>query len=260
MTEGKNEKAQALPQTTAEALAAEDKLAEAAAKLRGEGFDGLTHDIFLKLWPLLRAPIPPAFIVTVGRTEGKPYPSTGIKSVQVQIDRLNNVLTPFGWRDDAVYQEGGKLCKATVEILDGAGNVLLARSSYGGVGRGSSAGNIYKGSYTNAMKLAIARIGVGHEIYCGAADMDPDVSADLAKTPAAAETATISKAMARKLVDKAWEAGESERLRLAASRLIERDVGDCDTKAKAARALEALDFEQAGKLETWLDERAEAGK
>ena len=159
------------------------KLGEQADEIRGENY--LTVGLLDKLRPLLEEPIPPAFIETIGTTKGKPYESTGVRSVQVQIDRLNRVLGLSNWRDNYSYEDDGRLCHVIISVLgapneEGNREVLCQRSSYGGVDHGSTRGNIHKGSYTNAAKLAIARLGPGHEIYCGVPDMDPDVSKDLA--------------------------------------------------------------------------------
>lgn len=257
------------PQTLNEALEAEVRIGEEAAAIRSDHvFAGdrkvIDGDLFQKLWPLLCRPIQPAFIQSVAATKGKPYPSTGIRSVQVQVDRMNNVLTPLWWWYEDEYSLEGKLCAVTVFVGDGSHreDFLLARSSRGGVQQGSSVGNIHKGSFTNACKLAFARLGVGHEVYIGATDLDPDVSDEVAAAgEMPSETAgTIGKELARKLVDHAWEAGEKDRLRLAASKLAERDVGDCSTKAKATDALTgALTFGQAERLDKWLLERKGGG-
>lgn len=161
----------------AEAIAYEEAIAEEAAQIRGDAAE-LTPELFVKLWPLLKRPIPAGFIQSVGRVEGKPYESTGVRSVQVQIDRMNNVLTPLGWRAEDSYEEDGKLATVSVYVVGAEGRILTERSSKGGVSRGSGTGNIYKGSFTNAAKLAFARLGPGHEVYVGAPDLDPDVNPD----------------------------------------------------------------------------------
>ncbi len=257
----------------AEAMRSEASIGEQAAEIRGDEAV-LSASLFLKLWPLLREPIPSAFIQTVGRTQGKPYVSTGIKSVQVQIDRMNNVLTPIWWWDEAEYDRDGKLCTVTVfvgnRIVEAGGTaihpeeallmasgtqIITSRTSRGGVERGSSIGNIHKGSYTNAAKLAFARLGVGHEVYLGATDLDPDVSTELAEDKGE-QPDTITRAIAKKLVDRAWAAGVNDNLRLAGSHAAGgRDVGDTDTKAKAIVALESLTFSQADRLEAWLTKK-----
>lgn len=161
-----------------EAIAHEDAIREEAEQIRGE--QPMTRILFSKLQPLLKRPIPAAFIEHVGRVEGKPYESTGVRSVQVQIDRMDNVLGAGCWRDDVEYHEEGKLAEVIVTVFDNDGKMIVQRSSWGGVNRGSTLGNIRKGSYTNAAKPAFARIGPAHEVYLGIADYDPDVNADAA--------------------------------------------------------------------------------
>lgn len=175
-------------QALAEALEHEQTIADEAAAIRN-GAATLTPDLLVRLLPLLRRPIPDGFITHIGVVKGKPYESTGIKSVQVQIDRMDNVLTPLAWNHDVVYTEGGKLAQVIVRVLDGTGKALFSRESWGGVNQASTTGNLYKGSYTNAAKRAFAMVGPGHEVYLGATDLDPDVSEDAAKAqeqPAAA--------------------------------------------------------------------------
>jgi len=263
-----------LPQTMGEAQELETEIGIRAKDIRDQyAHDigpGLTGELFLELWPLLCEPIPDAFIKSVPPTKGKPYHSTGVRSVQVQIDRMNNVLTPLWWWWEDEYHLEGKLCIVTVFVGDrNEGNrcfsdsprngVLLSRRSHGGVQQGSSVGNIYKGSFTNAAKPAIARVGPGREIYVGVSDLDPDVSSEAADAPPSEQRAgTIGKDIAKKLVDHAWQAGEKDRLRLAASKLAEQDVGDCGSKEKAIKALTgALTFGQGEVLDKWLSDQAD---
>jgi hypothetical protein len=171
----------------ATALAFEQTVAEEAAQIRGQAV-GLDRELFLKLWPLLRRPIPTGYIQSIGAVTGKPYASTGITSVQVQMDRMDNVLTPLGWEVSDDYLEEGKVAIVTVRVLDREGDTLFERSSRGGVDRASTSGNLYKGSFTNAAKLAFARVGPGHEVYVGATDLDPDVHEGAAKAQASAST------------------------------------------------------------------------
>lgn len=238
------------------ALAYEAAIADEAAEIRAG--EDLSPALFLRLWPLLGRPIPPAYIVTHPAVKGKPYESTGIRSVQVQIDRMNNVLTPLGWWDVADYEADGKLCRVTIGVGRSGEAPWTTRSSWGGVGQGSTAGNVYKGSYTNAAKRAFAALGVGHEVYLGTADLDPDVNADVVAGDA--EPSRLGPKLAKKLVDRAWTVPEAkEKLQLAASHAAGRDVGDCDTKAKATAALGSLTYGQAEKLDAWIGEK-EAGR
>lgn len=172
------------PDLLAAALSHEEAIADEAAKVRGDA-TVLTPDLLLRLWPLLRRPIHEGHIVSTGVVKGKPYASTGVKSVQVLIDRMDAVLTPLWWRDEAEHSEGGKLCRVTVRVGNLGEAPLVERSSMGGVDRASTQGNLQKGSYTNAAKVAFARVGPGHEVYVGATDLDPDVNEDAAKAQAA---------------------------------------------------------------------------
>lgn len=158
----------------------EQDVAIEAAAIRGDAIT-LTPELYLRLWPLLRRPIPSGFIKSVGVVKGKPYASTGVSSVQVQVERMDNVLTPLWWRDTATYEKDGTLAHVVVEVGNLGEPPMVSRRSYGGVDRGSTAGNVYKGSYTNAAKVAFARVGPGHEIYLDAVDLDPDVHEQTAK-------------------------------------------------------------------------------
>lgn len=225
------------------AIAYEQSIADEAAEIRGDAI-GLTRELFLKLWPLLRRPIHAGFIVTVPPTKGKPYPSTGIKSVQVQINRMDNVLTPFGWEQDIEYDEGGKRAHVVVKVIGLDGEVFFERESVGGVNQGSTIGNIYKGSYTNAAKLAFAHVGPGHEVYIGAAEFDPDVDEAAANAaqaptgqPAAAEPA-LGQDSQQKIVDAFLEAEQDIALYL---------------KAVGAADINSVTASQAYKLRELLD-------
>lgn len=176
----------------AEALASEAQIRMRAAEIRGTN-QPLSYDTLNRLYPLLIEEIPRPFLQHVGRVKGKPYESTGIKSVQVQIDRLNNVLGPTGWSFSEEFANEGKLCKVTARILGKDGVVLVERTSFGGVDYASTLGNLYKGSFTNAAKVAFARLGPGHEIYIGIEDLDPDVSEQAAKAQAEAKEKRPSK-------------------------------------------------------------------
>lgn len=175
--------------------------------LSGEGegaeWDGiLTKPQLRKLYPLLSEPVPQHYVEFTPKTEGKPYDSTGLRSVQVQIDRLNDVVGPSCWRSLIHYTQGGMVARAHVVLgndlerasLDENGELMVARTSprglikgpeadvvahvegYGGHKRGSAPGDIYKGSETNALKRVIARLGPGREVYTLDADDDIQLS------------------------------------------------------------------------------------
>lgn len=164
----------------AAAIAYEQEIADMAQGIRGEEV-ALTPTLFMELLPLLRKPIPAGFIQTTPPTKGKPYESTGIKSLQVQIDRLDNVLTPLSWQWTTEWSNDGRTATVEVSVLDADGKPLVIRRARGGVNQASTEGNLLKGSETNAAKLAFARLGVGHEVYIGATDFDPDVDTDAAE-------------------------------------------------------------------------------
>ena len=189
-----------------DAVSYEEAIATEAETIRGQEFVGLDVTMFLRLWPLLTRSLHAGHVIHTTAGKGKPYPSDGARSAQVLIDRMNNVLTPLCWDYREEYSDGGKLCKVTVTVFDKAGVALVSRSSWGGVGQGSTAGNIYKGSFTNAAKLAFARLGPGHEIYVGVVDFDPDVNADIAK----AQARTPSHAERTGNADKQPAAGDVE--------------------------------------------------
>lgn len=158
-----------------------EKLATDAAALRGDDYDGqLTAALLLKLEPLLRRPTPAKYVKHTPPTEGKPYPSTGIASPQVQVDHMNAVLGTPHWRILNHYEDDGTLCKVVVivgnklatatldpagELVPGDAEVLAERNGWGAVKRGNTKGDLLKGSETNALKRALARFGPGADVY-----------------------------------------------------------------------------------------------
>lgn len=167
-------------------------IADSAADVRAQhDYNGtLTATLLNALSSLLNEPIDPKYIETTQPTKGKPYTSTGIRSVQVQIDRLNEVLGPAHWRVLTHYEDSGALCRTVLVVgnglqfcaLDGSGElvpddraeVLAVRDGWGGHSRGSNRGDLYKGSETNALKRTIARLGPGGHVY--RLDFDDDVN------------------------------------------------------------------------------------
>lgn len=251
-----------------EAVAFEQQIADQAAAIRGDEI-GMTPALYLKLLPLLRRPIPQGFITHVGNVTGKPYDSTGVKSVQVLSDRMDNVLTPLAWRDHAEHHQDGKLCHVTVEVVAADGSVMVARSSWGGVDRGSTLGNVYKGSYTNAAKRAFAQIGPGHEVYVGATDLDPDVSEDAAKAqtrpprdeqqgadralPVAKIGAKAASQLTQALDEFCRLGGDIAEVEMKAVAL----GGEIDMGPEAPHAWHQMTRDQGLALFTWMGERIE---
>lgn len=251
--------------TTAEAAAEyEAKIAAEALALRAEHDGPMDVRLLEALWPLLKMPIPAAYIQKIGAVKGKPYESTGIRSVQVQIDRMNNVLGPAAWWEEITYERDGVLCEVTVYVgnpdIERALTALVARSSRGGVNQGSTIGNIYKGSYTNAAKRAFAALGVGHEVYLGTADLDPDVNPDVAAA-SSEEVPQVGNAIAKKIVDRAWQVPEAKgQLALAIAYATEREAGDCSTKAKATAEVAKLTPSQAERVSAWVANKEQGGR
>ena len=175
-----------------EAILFEQEITQIAEGIRGEE-TVLTPALLSKLLPLLRKPIPQGFIVTTEATKGKPYKSTGIKSLQVQVNRLDNVLGPMNWSWLTTWEQEGRLAEVVAHIWQGHDEdriALVTRRARGGVNQASTTGNLYKGSETNAAKLCLARLGVGWEVYVGATDFDPDVDPDAAEQQASAPKIT----------------------------------------------------------------------
>lgn len=237
------------------AILEEQRIADEATLLR-EDTVGITPALFLKLRPLLRKPFHEGFIKTIGIVTGKPYASTGIKSVQVQHDRMNNVLTEIGWDEIVEYHADGKLAHVIVRVLDIDGNVLVSRESWGGVDRGSTQGNLRKGSYTNAAKIAFARLGPGHEVYIGATGFDPDVDEDAAKEQAKRTTPAGQRAEAVVL-------SEEQQMKVSVA-MDDAGLTDNDKNlwlaAVGAESFSKLTVEMAYKLREKLDAHAKGGQ
>ena len=82
-------------------------------------------------------------------------------------------------------------------------------------------------------------------------NLAPDVDEDGAVATDATTSAgakPLSKARATKLVELAQKVGDLNRLRLAASTVHNADVGDCDTVAKAVKAMQALNTAEGERL------------
>jgi hypothetical protein len=279
-------KTDASPEKLEQAIAFENDLAMRAAEARG-ATDEIDKGLFLDLHSLLCEPIPEGFIKYVPKLEkGKPYESTGIRSVQVQVDRMNNIFTPLWWWFERHYSEEGKTCRVDVYVgnrgkevsLPGllqevpehgpakpiehsvgtTDEVLAHVTGYGGVDRGSSKGNVLKGSFTNAAKITFAYLGAGHEIYLGAADLEPDVNPEAVQDDAEGGDPIGSDA-SKELVDRAWKVPAAKtNLRRAASYAAGQDVGELGTKKAAVTALAVLTFSQSEKLDEWIAKKESA--
>lgn len=245
------------------AQAYEADIAQEAEALRGDAA-GLSEVLLNDLLPLLCKPIHEGHLVTISSGEGKPYPSTGIRSVQLQINRMDAVLRPWWWHETITYHQEGRVCEVTVAILDSMNDEIFSRSAWGGIDRGNTKGNLYKGSYTNAAKLAFARIGIGAEVYAGLADFDPDVSEAAREEQTKRDTNTgttlISADRAGELRSKIaakldeFEASD-EKGRKEWGNDLKRMLGAMGitgTKAINTNLLMTLTPEQAAQLDQWL--------
>lgn len=259
---GEVTKSEATEDQFATAMRYEADIAARAAVERGDATT-LSPELFLRLLPLLREPIPVGFIVETSKGTGKPYASKGIRSVQVQTDRMDNVLTPLWWSQEVTYHENGTLCRVVVNVHVEDAPVL--REAWGGVDRGSTRGNLFKGSYTNAGKRAFALLGPGHEVYLGAPDFDPDSDSDAAKEQAAqreqaaasADSAPpIGNAKAVSLVDAAWSLGIEDKVPLAVAHVVGAPVGEFSSKDDAVKVVAGLSPMQGAAFERWLSKKA----
>lgn len=104
------------------------------------------------------------------------YDTTGLKS-QAIVDRLNDVLTPWGWGYKVTqenYQEektasGRRMweCNIDLEIT-----VLGAAKTHTGGHTAFSRSDAKKGAITNGLKKCAAMFGIGRQAYLGTLDDD----------------------------------------------------------------------------------------
>jgi len=216
-----------------------------AAEIRkAHGYTGqLTAPLLLELEPLLREPIDPRYIERIPPKSGKPYESTGVKSVQVQVDRMNDVLGAPHWRSLIYYAEGGTVCKAVVLVgnklasasLDAEGNlvcgdadILVVRDGWGGHSRGSGKGDILKGAETNTLKRVLARVGPGCDIYRLDYDLDTHGQGPEYRPVRAAASAEAS------VGDRKVSPGQQRMIRARASSAAISDAQLCNIILRAA--------------------------
>jgi hypothetical protein len=201
---------------------------------------------YSELRPLLRRAIPPGFITSTGVVKGKPYASTGVKSVQVQIDRLDNVLR-FCWGYEREFFDGGKRCEVHAWVGMSKAHPLVLRDGVGGVQQASTMGNLYKGSFTNAAKPCFARLGPGWEVYVGAADFDPDTDESAAEQQAKTEAAQ------EKDPNRPLSAPAVEKLRAAIEKAGLSEHLDVKLRGFGVATLEDLTAEQGVAMYEWAD-------
>jgi hypothetical protein len=138
---------------------------------------------------------PDALITTEPPTEGKPYTSTGLSSLQPQIDVMHAVFGPPHWRLRERELDDGVLDLELVigndlDRPDEPGNrqadVLLRHRMRGSHTRGRSHGDRYKGALTNGAKRLLAMAGACADVWRFGPDPDeahntPDAARDTRK-------------------------------------------------------------------------------
>jgi hypothetical protein len=124
---------------------------------------------------------PDALITTEPPTEGKPYQSTGLNSLQPQIDVMHAIFGPSHWRLLERELEDGVLDLELVigNSLDRAGHgdqreadVLARHRMRGSHTRGRSHGDRYKGALTNGAKRLLAMAGACADVWRFGSDPD----------------------------------------------------------------------------------------
>lgn len=179
----------------AEAIKGDEAYKDSGGKMTGPLYDALE--------PLLFKPTPPVYIEHRPKGEGNPYPTTGLKSTQIQVDRMNDVLGRRHWRTLLFYSQNGTLCKAVVIVgndlhwarLDEHGELLpytvvdagdtkeireadiVALHEGWGGWKSNKLGDTFKSAETNALKRVLARFGPGADVY--RVDYEEDILATL---------------------------------------------------------------------------------
>ena len=131
---------------------------------------------------------PEALITTEPPTEGKPYTSTGLSSLQPQIDVMHAIFGPPHWRLRERELEDGvldlelvigndldappRIDPATGEAHETPAEVLLRHRMRGSHTRGRSHGDRYKGALTNGAKRLLAMSGACADVWRFGPDPD----------------------------------------------------------------------------------------
>jgi hypothetical protein len=131
---------------------------------------------------------PEALITTEPPTEGKPYTSTGLSSLQPQIDVMHAIFGPPHWRLREREIEDGvldlelvigndldappQIDPATGEARETPVEVLLCHRMRGSHTRGRSHGDRYKGALTNGAKRLLAMSGACADVWRFGPDPD----------------------------------------------------------------------------------------
>jgi hypothetical protein len=133
----------------------------------------------------LKEPFPEEAIErTRGSETRKGYDTTGIK-YQWVVNRLNDVLTPGGWRTSQEFsvretkaRSGQQMYEVSCDIVIKVGGVIdngteaAATAFATGGHRSNNEADAKKGAYTNGLKKAAAMLGCGWQAYAGAIDDD----------------------------------------------------------------------------------------
>lgn len=253
------------------ARATEDAIRDEAQAIKGQfaggsrGWDGLMNrELYGLLEPLLYRPTPLVYVeYTPARTNkdspGLPYPATGVRSTQFQVDRMNNVLGQPSWRWMMHYQQAGNLARAVVVVgndlhlckLDGEGelvwwqtvdgvvskaDIITVRDGWGGHNM-RQPGDTFKAGETSTLKRVVARFGPGADVFRIDYDGDiidalsgqqPTVAFDRSATGSAV-AAHVPEQRAQKPAAKAAPLAISEKeAEEKLSALLEQDTGESE--------------------------------
>ena len=154
----------------------------ASAIKAAHNYDGtLTTPILDALRPILREETPRQYVKETPPTEGKPYTSTGVSSLQYFYDFLSDVfglshwVTPMWYSSDGTSGHGWVLIGnnlAGIEVDEETGRliipddaeILVRHDGWGGYARGRSVGDCKKGTQTNTLKRVIAMAGPAADV------------------------------------------------------------------------------------------------
>lgn len=207
-------------------------------------------------------PTPDTWITTEVPTDGKPYTSTGLTSLQPQIDVMNAIFGPPHWRLRARELEDGVLDLELVVGNDldaapqashehgdrGAANaeVLLCHRMRGSHSRGRSHADRYKGALTNGGKRLLAMAGACADVGRFAPEPDeahntPAAGARDRRKPTDKQVAFL----ARLVRENAGSSIERWITRLQQLADVEEQVPEPVTETYVRGLLQRLDREQA---------------
>lgn len=259
----------------ADALDFADLRAQATKIQKQQRYRGrLTMPMLRALEDLLNTPIPEEYLLHSEKTEGKPYDSTGLKSLQVQVDIANAVLGGGHWRLLTHYKTehvchawviiGNDVIRAKLsddgeEVLPEGADIFLTRDGWGGVKRSNHEGDGRKGAQTNASKRALAQAGPGSNVY------RLDFDEELVDGAAPAGEPAAAKAGSSRGQSRSADAGKSGRRRggsqkpeeTSAAKLKALLAKDDPLKAlrkKANDGMNLLGFDDAKRL-GWLEQQ-----